>query len=66
MTRHLQRTRNQRLYSDGSNRGEPQAVQVADRWHLWHNLGEAVERAVSPPGGDDGAIWDVSIAPVRT
>jgi hypothetical protein len=22
-------------------------VQVADRWHLWHNLGEGVERAMS-------------------
>jgi transposase len=35
------------VYSDGGTRGGPDAVQVAGRWHLWHNLGEAVERAVS-------------------
>ncbi|MBO3677762.1 transposase [Streptomyces sp. NEAU-YJ-81] len=34
------------FFAEGAARGAPQALQVADRWLLWHNLGEAAEKCV--------------------
>ena len=34
-------------FADGANRGAPQALQIADRWHMIHNLGEALEKVLA-------------------
>ncbi|MDQ2102194.1 ISL3 family transposase [Azospirillum isscasi] len=51
-------------YADGVRQGAPAAVQVADRWHLLHNLTDALREVLTGHHRDLRAAARLAVSPV--